>query len=783
MKKYYYTLLAFCFLSIINAQIINFPDANFKAKLLAADSNNYIATNLAGNSFRIDDNNDGEIEINEALNIKELDVSSNFYASILDRIHNLSGLEYFTNIEKIVCNNNLISNLYLDNNLMLKSLNCHTNQLTSLNLVNNNLLTNLNFSTNLLTSINLSNNTALLTLECFNNQLTTLNLAVNTSLMQLNCFLNALTNLDVSNNTELIFFHCNNNQLTNLNLINNIALKDLDCSSNLLTSLNLIHNTALNYVDCTANQLITLDLNNSAELDYLFCAQNQLVNLFIKNGKNETVEFSSNPNLQYICTDNAQITDMQDKINQYNYSATCQVNTYCNFTPGGTFYKINGATKFDINSNGCDINDFYYPNLIYNITNGTNNGSLISNNSGNYSIPVQAGTHTIAPILQNPTYFNVSPTSATITFPATASPATQNFCITPNGNHQDIEVVLIPLNPARSGFDANYKIVYKNKGNITTSGNVSLFFSDAETDFVSSIPALTSQNGSSLYWDYLNLLPFETREILITLNLNSPQETPALNSGDRLYFEASITPIIDDEASGDNVFEFQQTVVNSYDPNNKTCLQGNSIVPAKVGEFVHYMIRFENTGTFPAQNVVVKDLIDLDKFEIATLAPISGSHEFITRIDGNKVEFIFENINLPFDNATNDGYITFKIKTKSTLILGNTFSNSANIYFDYNFPIITNTATTTVANPLAVNDFELSNYVNFYPNPAKNILNFDVKINLQISSISIYNTLGQIVQVITNPENSINISDLKSGVYTLKIVSDKGISNEKFIKE
>ncbi len=58
----------------------------------------------------------------------------------------------------------------------------------------------------------------------------------------------------------------------------------------------------------------------------------------------------------------------------------------------------------------------------------------------------------------------------------------------------------------------------------------------------------------------------------------------------------------------------------------------------------------------------------------------------------NKVEFIFENINLPFDDANNDGFVAFKIKTKSSLVLGDTFSNSANIYFDYNFPIVTNTA-------------------------------------------------------------------------------------------
>ncbi len=48
----------------------------------------------------------------------------------------------------------------------------------------------------------------------------------------------------------------------------------------------------------------------------------------------------------------------------------------------------------------------------------------------------------------------------------------------------------------------------------------------------------------------------------------------------------------------------------------------------------------------------------------------------------NKVEFIFENINLPFDDATNDGYVAFKIQTNPSLVVGDSFSNTASIYFD-----------------------------------------------------------------------------------------------------
>lgn len=343
---------------------------------------------------------------------------------------------------------------------------------------------------------------------------------------------------------------------------------------------------------------------------------------------------------------------------------------------------------------------------------------------------------------------------------------------------------MLPLVPARPGFDAIYRVIYKNKGNVTQSGTVSLTFNDAVLDLVTSNPAATTQVLNNLSWDFINLLPFESKEITITLNVNSPVETPAVNNGDVLNYMVNINSAETDDLPNDNIFNYNQTVVGSYDPNDKTCLEGNIMSPEKVGEYVHYMIRFENTGTFPAQNIVVKDMIDTAKFDVNSIVPIKGSHSFVTNITaGNKVEFIFENINLPFDDANNDGYIAFKIKTKPTLVVGDTFTNNASIYFDYNFPIVTNTASTTIQ-ALSVQNFEFSNYFTVYPNPVNNTLNLSSKENIKVQSVSIYNTLGQLILVIPNAQNtkSIDVSSLTTGNYFIKINSDKGTSNTKFVK-
>ncbi len=176
-------------------------------------------------------------------------------------------------------------------------------------------------------------------------------------------------------------------------------------------------------------------------------------------------------------------------------------------------------------------------------------------------------------------------------------------------------------------------------------------------------------------------------------------------------------------------------------------------------------------------------MIDTAKFDLSSLVPLSGSAAYTTRITTtNQVEFIFQNINLPFAAGTNTGYVAFKIKTLPTLVVGDTFSNSANIYFDYNFPIVTNTATTTIA-ALGTQDFDFGSVFTLSPVPAKNSLTITTKQDVMISSVSIYNTLGQLVQVITNPSTTIDVSGLQSGSYFVRISSDKGSATGKFIKE
>jgi ligand-binding sensor domain-containing protein len=74
--------------------------------------------------------------------------------------------------------------------------------------------------------------------------------------------------------------------------------------------------------------------------------------------------------------------------------------------------------------------------------------------------------------------------------------------------------------------------------------------------------------------------------------------------------------------------------------------------------------------------------------------------------------------------------------------------------------------------------------VKVLPNPASNDLNFELPANMNISSIEILNIEGTIVksQRINNHQNTINVSDLPSGMYVIRMQTDKGLVMKKLVK-
>ena len=181
-------------------------------------------------------------------------------------IQSLKGIEYFTELTYLWCQNNYLTSLDVSKNTKLQYLNCDCNQLTSLVTGNNPYMWFLSCSQNMITSLVLNNNLGLEQIICEENQLTSLNVSNNSELTWLNCSRNPLTALDVSNNPMLSVLCCVYNQLTSLDIQNNTKLIDLACFENKLTVLDISNNPDLDKLNCMGNQLTKLNIMNCPKL-------------------------------------------------------------------------------------------------------------------------------------------------------------------------------------------------------------------------------------------------------------------------------------------------------------------------------------------------------------------------------------------------------------------------------------------------------------------------------------------------------------------------------------
>jgi len=239
-----------------------------------------------------------------------------------------------------------------------------------------------------------------------------------------------------------------------------------------------------------------------------------------------------------------------------------------------------------------------------------------------------------------------------------------------------------------------------------------------------------------------------------------------------------------------------QQNIGSFDPNDKLAF------PAGYGEEhfldrntdIHYLVRFQNTGTDTAFQVMVLDELD-PNLEPASVRPGASSHPYqFELIDGNVLRFTFNNIALP-DSSDNEvashGFVKFKASQKTGLPLGTKIENRAEIYFDFNDPVVTNTVFHTIGEHFIeiVNDagerpVGLGELLAF-PNPSFREVTFEIPgKELAVATFDLCNALGE--QVIDEKFNS-NVyqfkkGDLPAGIYFYKIeVEGLGVYTGKIV--
>lgn len=561
----------------------------------------------------------------------------------------------------------------------------------------------------------------------------------------------------------------NKNEFYDVNITNHVNLQYLGLNVGIgslpATSINLENLPALTDFYCVTPK-IKVDFSSSPLIENIDIHIADELNL--NNGTNTLKRISG---IAYkVCVDGeSEIQTLKTLNSGFKLNKAIVFDSNCVTQPVNKFNSIRGQINY-----GNSISDCNKPlKSMYNVQLDLNTSgqriSLYPDEKGLYNFNT---TLVNSPIEITPKteiqYYTITPSTVIKTFDSLGGMIFKNdLCLIPSGVFNDLDITIIPITQARPGFESKYKIIVRNKGTTTQSGSIFFEFESLTASYVSSIPAANSIQNGHLIWDILPLQPFESREIIIALKLNTTTSNPPLNSGDLLNFVSKVIIASSEESPFDNEFNLKQTVVNSFDPNDKVCLQGDKITKDFIGNFVDYLIRFENKGTAEAVHVIIRDTIDIQKFDINSLIPLHSSHPFVCRIiNGNILEFLFENINLSYEDSTNNGYIAFKIKTLGALNAGDILRNKAAIYFDYNPTIITNLAETQILNPISVNDHFKN--IKVFPNPVSDILYFEID-NSSKSQIEIFTMDDKLILNQILSDNKVDLSSLQNGIFIIKL--------------
>ena len=443
--------------------------------------------------------------------------------------------------------------------------------------------------------------------------------------------------------------------------------------------------------------------------------------------------------------------------------------------------NISGTVTFN-NNNDCDTAVSYNGRKVTTSDSFTTYASY-TNTDGSYNILIPtSGAFTTEALSNLGSNFSSSPTSImTVSSGANNNYQGNNFCISSATNYSDLTVSLIPLNQAQPGFAVSYIIFYKNNGSTSLNGTINLTFDINKVSFSSSTPVQNSLAAGSATWNYVNLLPFEQRLIIVNSMVLPP---PAVSVADILQFTLTGNPIAGDNNPTDNIYTLSQNVFSSYDPNDKTVVEGAYITETQADGYLHYITRFQNNGNAAATTVVLKEFLDQNLIW-NTFEPLGASHPYnIQIVGGNDLTCTFSNIGLA-DSTSNEpashGWFAYKIKPQANFQLGDIASSQSDIFFDFNPPITTNEVTTQLA-PLSTNGFSRDNF-KLYPNPADDVLNFIATESISIITLDIVDLTGRTVFSGKITDSKIDIKKLSSGTYIIRLTTIDGAEiTQKFIK-
>jgi uncharacterized repeat protein (TIGR01451 family) len=464
------------------------------------------------------------------------------------------------------------------------------------------------------------------------------------------------------------------------------------------------------------------------------------------------------------------------KDDKYFYASFGRIGIYRRLLSDFTVNTYSGRIFNDSNNNGIyDSNELPISNSI--VSAKLSKAFSSSDKDGYYILETESTPN-------DTLYLNIKPYSTVNPkfHKSLKTDSIYNFGVFYQPNVKDLRITATALMPPRPGFENTVILTFENIGTAFLSSPTISFSFEDKIQFVKATITPTEITPQLLTWKLFSLSPSEKNTITVTF-----KTPPSVALNTRSTSIIKIEPILNDTSPKNNIDTLFQTVVGSFDPNDKQVNVSKSydIQKLKTDNPFVYTIRFQNTGNYPATFIRILDTLS-QNLDISTLQILSSSHPLTFSIRKKGIlDLYFDNINLP-DSTTNalssHGFVKYSVRPISTLRVNDIIQNKAYIYFDYNAPIITNTIENKIV--LLSHTTDIAQWVSFNtaPNPTNGITHFQLPESFIGSNIhiSVINTTGKTLwgKVIANENiNQVDLSGLQDGLYFIVVE----LENKKFI--
>lgn len=442
---------------------------------------------------------------------------------------------------------------------------------------------------------------------------------------------------------------------------------------------------------------------------------------------------------------------------------------------------INGTLHADLNGDcTLDGGDVPLPYRMVDIQPGSQ--PAFTNAQGEYVKGVAYGTYTVGHTSEGFATICPEDPPVSVEVDIVNNTATVDFALVSLlGPDVGIQLWASPHAP---GFMAQYQVHVTNTGpHPQTDITVELTYDPVLSELLVDPPAQQSQPGT-VQWSIPSLEPFGV--VQCSLYVEVPADPDLL--GTTMTATVTLTAPLPDADPANDEDVVSVVVTGAYDPNDKQARTSSGLSDDLYllddDAHIDYTVRFQNTGSAPAEHVYILDTIS-PSFDLLSFQILATSHAFTASLlDDRVMRFDFPAIMLP-DSASDplgsQGFVRYRIRPKDPQP-GAVLANAADIFFDFNPPIRTNTSELIVDLSTSVGSSAPEGPVVF-PNPAQDLVMFrGMHTGRHLVEVLGMDGRSFLRRTIQGPDGMLSVASLAPGTYLLRaIAADGSVSAHRFV--